>query len=53
MTAGAWLTWQGFALLNAGMITAYYVGQLVERDRQHERNARRRSHQHNTRKEHN
>jgi hypothetical protein len=44
MTAGAWFTWSGFALLNAGMITAYYVGQLVERDRQHERNTRRQQH---------
>lgn len=44
MTAGAWFTWSGFALLNAAIITAYYVGQLVERDRQHERNTRRQQH---------
>jgi len=44
MNAEPWFTWSGFILMNIGLFAAYYAGQLVERDRQHERNTRRQAH---------
>jgi hypothetical protein len=47
------MTWALFALFNGLIIAAYYVGKDAGIDEERTRNARRRAHQHNTRKEHN
>jgi hypothetical protein len=47
------MTWTVFALTNGLIIAAYFVGKDAGIDQERRRNARRRSHQHNTRKEHN
>jgi len=47
------LTLPGVLVLSGLIVAAYYVGKDAGIDEERQRNARRRSHQHNTRKEHN
>jgi hypothetical protein len=47
------LTLPGVLVLSGLIVAAYFVGKDAGIDEERRRNARRRSHQHNTRKEHN